>query len=519
MLRRFLPLLLLALNTGIASAQMPPLTVPKGHWRTDISGGFFQAHQRYRAGTREDLAYDFEREKLGANFFPALVPADSLLQKIAGFSDATINLGTSSASWSVTTGTFGLGLAYGLFSKLTLSVYVPIIRQKVRSTFGLDPKLANSGFNPADPTFGDGFGRAQTTVFFQQFTGAMTVLAERLNSGAYDGDPAQKALAQETLASGTVLHDDLFALIVGPGTASAFLPTTSSVIGNTIRGKVTSLQGTLSSLGVTSFSTNVALPSSAITPEEFDNFIENPAGPVAGTFSTPALSSLGDIEIGAAYAIFDQLSKVGVTRGFRLAAQGLVRLRTSQLDNPGRFFDVGTGDRQPDLEGTIVGDGLFGAFGARALAGYTLQLTGDANKRISAPANPIAYVNTFAAVNRKPGDVLTLGISPFYRLAETFAVTGGLTWRKKAKDQVTLFGDQPEIPGAPASLLEIDTDGSWSTASLGLTFSAPLVVKDGKSNPPMDAGLLWEGVIGSSGSLRVPATAGIRFWFRLYGKL
>ena len=519
MLRYFLPLLFLATDAGISAAQMPPLTVPKGHWRTDITGSFFTARERYRSGTKEDLAFDFARDRLGANFFPALIPADSLLQKIAGFNDATINLGASSASWSVTTGTFGLGLAYGLFSKLTVSVHVPIVRQKVRSTFALDADLANSGFNPADPTFGNSFGQAQTNQFFQQFNGAMAQLSALLNSGAYDGDPAQKALAQQTLASGSVLRDDLFALILGNGTASPFLPTTNSVVGNTIRGKVTALQGTLTDLGVTNFSTDVALPAEALTPEEFDDFIGNDAGPVAGTFETRSLSSLGDIEIGVAYAIFDQLSTLGVKRGFRLAAQGLVRLPTSQLDNPARFFDVGTGDHQPDVEGTIVGDGLFGAFGARALAGYALQLTGVANKRISAPEHPIAYANTLADVNRKPGDVLTLGIAPFFRLAETFAVTGGVTWRKKASDQVTLFGGEAETPGAPPTLLEIDTDGTWSTASLGLTYSAPLTTKDGKSKPPMDAGLLWEGVIGSSGALRVPASGGVRFWFRLYGKL
>ena len=104
-------------------------------------------------------------------------------------------------------------------------------------------------------------------------------------------------------------------------------------------------------------------------------------------------------------------------------------------------------------------------------------------------------------------------------LAPTLTSTGGLTWRKKASDEVTLVSGAAEIPGAPPSLLEIDTDGTWSTASLGLTYSAPLMTKDGKSKAPMDAGLLWEGVIGSSGSLRVPATAGVRFWFRLYGRL
>ena len=519
MLRYLLPLFLLAVNSGIAASQMPPLTVPKRHWRAEITGSFFTASERHRAGHKEDLAFDFERASLGSNFFPALEPADSLLRKIAGFADASLNLGTSSASWAVTTGTAGLGLAYGVFSKLTISVHVPIVRQKVRSTFGLDSALANTGFNPADPTFGDGFGQAQTAQFFQQFNGAMTQLATLLNSGAYDSDPAQKALAQETLASGTVLRDDLFALILGSGTASPFLPTINSVVGNTIRGKVTALQGTLTGLGVTSFSTNVALPGSRLSEAEFNDFITDPAGPVVGRFTTPSLSSLGDIEIGAAYAIFDQLSTPGVRRGFRLAAQGLVRLRTSQLDSPSNFFDVGTGDRQPDVEGLVAADGLFGTFGARAVAGYTLQLAGNANKRVSLPEHPVAYANTLAAVSRKPGDVLTLGVAPFYRLAETFAVTGGMTWRRKASDEVTSFGDQAEIPGAPFSLLDQETDGSWTTAALGLTYSAPLTTKAGKTKAPMDAGLLWEGVIGSSGALRVPATAGVRFWFRLYGRL
>ena len=80
-------------------------------------------------------------------------------------------------------------------------------------------------------------------------------------------------------------------------------------------------------------------------------------------------------------------------------------------------------------------------------------------------------------------------------------------------------GDQAEIPGAPASLLELETDGSWTTAALGLTFSAPLITKDGKEKAPLDAGILWEGVVSSSGALRVPQTAGIRFWLRIYGRL
>lgn len=509
---------LLAARSAPLLAQLPPVTVPKGHWRAELTGSFVTADHRLRNGIRESLAYDFTRGELGSSFFPALEPADSLLRKITELNDARVALGATSASWAVTTGTAGLGLAYGVFSKLTVSVHVPIIRQKVRSTFGLDPESANSGFNPADGTFGDSFGQAQTNTFFSQFSGAMLQLQVRLANGDYDGDPAQKALAEETLATGTVLRDDLFALILGGGTASPFLPTVTSVVGNTILGKVTALQGTLVGLGITTFTTAPALPVGPLDEEGLNDFIHNAAGPVAGTLSTPSLSSLGDIEIGAAYSIVDQLVP-GARRGFRLAAQGVVRLRTSALDNPGRFFDVGTGDRQPDVEGMVVGDGLMGTFGARAIAGYTLQLSGNANKRISQPDQPIAYANTLAAVTRTPGNIMTLGVAPFVRLAETFAVTGGVTWRRKGSDKVSLFGEQAEIPNAPASLLELDTGGSWTTAALGLTFSSPLVTKDGKEKAPLDAGMLWEGVVGSSGALRVPQTAGVRFWLRIYGRL
>jgi hypothetical protein len=114
---------------------------------------------------------------------------------------------------------------------------------------------------------------------------------------------------------------------------------------------------------------------------------------------------------------------------------------------------------------------------------------------------------------------MTFGVAPFVRLAETFAVTGGVTYRKKGSDKVSLSARSPETPSASPSVLEIDTDGSWTTAAIGLTFSAPLLIKDGKEKAPLDAGLLWEGIVGSSGSLRVPATAGVRFWFRLYGRL
>jgi len=65
-------------------------------------------------------------------------------------------------------------------------------------------------------------------AFFNQFNSSLAGLQERITAGAYDGDPAARALALQTLASGLALSDSLSALIVTVGSASPFLPLASS---------------------------------------------------------------------------------------------------------------------------------------------------------------------------------------------------------------------------------------------------------------------------------------------------
>ena len=509
-------LVALTLGAGPLAAQLPPLTVPKRHVRVDLGGSFAAWDQRFLAGKLQPAAQDFMREQVGSDFFPALAPAESILARVTGLAGSRFDLGKTTATHFVTRGTTAFGLAYGLTSKLTLFGVVPIVWVDVRSTFGQEPGTANSGFNPASPVFGDAPGQVQSAQFFNQFDTALSTLAKQISEGAYDGDAATKQLAEETLATGTALQVDLFALIAGPG-ASPFLPTQSSATGTALVGTVTALQATLSgSLGVTGFEQTPALPSQPLGNADFSNFVSNADGPVAGSLAVPpTLTALGDIELGAAYAIIDQLGRPGVRSGFRLAAQGLMRLRTSTRPRPGLFFDVGTGDRQPDLEFGMAADGLYHRFGARLSAGYNLQLTGKAKQRISAPWQPIAYANTLAALQDNLGDEIRVGLMPFFRLAPTFGLVAGLTYTRKGADSWSLLAGQDSIPAAPPTLVGLDSEASWTTAMAGVSFSSPLDVTKGKPKLPLDAGFIWEGVIAGSGG-RTPKSSTVRFFIRLY---
>src|SRR4030095_6970413 len=105
--RPVLALVLLLLGPGHLEAQFSPLTVPRGLFRADLSGIFLSSHRRLRAGNDEQLGTDFITSALGRDFWPSLEPADSLIRKITNLDQARLNLGATSASHQVTTGTLG----------------------------------------------------------------------------------------------------------------------------------------------------------------------------------------------------------------------------------------------------------------------------------------------------------------------------------------------------------------------------------------------------------------------------
>ncbi|MBS1242191.1 MAG: hypothetical protein H6R40_1618 [Gemmatimonadetes bacterium] len=110
---RFIPALCagwlaVAALPSAAHAQLPPLTVPKGHLRMDLGASFNTWDRRFRLGQSEDAAQDFIRDAVGSDFWPGLRPGDSLITRITGLSNA-LNLGSTAASQHVFVGSMSLG--------------------------------------------------------------------------------------------------------------------------------------------------------------------------------------------------------------------------------------------------------------------------------------------------------------------------------------------------------------------------------------------------------------------------
>ncbi len=498
------------------AAQLAPLTAPKGLLRLDFGGRFDNWDQRYRNGVKQDAGSDFTFDPFEGRFLAPLDSAQAALRRVTGVQDISLSLGRTASSMLVNVGTASIGAAYGLTSRLTIFGTVPIVRVRVQNRFDLDTLSATAGFNPADPTFGSPAGAGQTAGFLAELQSALTSISAKLGSGVFDNNPVRKALAQQILSTGTPLSTNLKAFLP----TVTFLPVMGSPAAGALTAPIESLRAsieTLAELGVTLVS-SPALPARGPTSADFEDFATNPAGPLqARAFVPPVLQYLGDIEVGTAFTWLDHRP---VRSGFaiRSVVVGTVRLRTGQLDRADNFFDIGTGDRQPDVQGDVVTDIARGRLGARLTARYVLQLSGRQERRLSSPDRPFALASTLAAVEWNPGEIIEGSFEPFMRIAPTLALSAGVRYWSKGADRYTYVRNQAPIDGTSPDVLSAGSAQNAVSLQAGLTFSHDGARRDGTRGLPMDAWLRWE-MIASSSEGRVPATQSVSLMLRLYRKL
>jgi len=517
--RQRILLLVLGLALGItpaARAQLEPVGVPPGLLRLQVGGALENYNQRFYQDGTQDYAGDFIRDSAGSNLWPELVSADTTVAAIIGQAGYRINLGRTTATTEVNIGTTNLGAAIGISSFLTLFGNVPIVRVRVQPRFALDSTNGDVGFNPADPAFGS--GAAATTAFFNQFDAALAALQANINGGVYDANPAQKALAQATLASGTDLRTHLDNLLVNPSTASPFVPTGGSAAGLAMTNVVTSLQTTLSgSLGVGGFTQPLDLPTQRLGQQDIDNFISNPGGPVAGVpISDQLITKLGDIQVGAVLTPIDKWDRPHHMGGARLAITGAITLPTGTTDLSNNFTDLGTGTGFYRFGVGATADLGKGRVGMRLNGYYDRWQQRFRVRRVSDPSFPMPYAYRLANLNIDPGDQVTLGVRPFFRLASTFAIHAGLDYWHRGADRVVYQAVADSVPNVAAGELTTASSASATIVSGGVTFSSGFTRK-----VPIEARWLYEAVIGASGG-RVPQGRNmrgeLRLYFRLWGK-
>jgi hypothetical protein len=502
----FLSLVLAASEgAGVARAQILPLTVPKGKLRWDFSGQFNAYDWRWRDGVREEAAADFDEKTLDRAYVPGLASIEDRIARIAGI-NASLTLGTTHSTEIVNRGMLGIGGAIGITNRITLFGNIPIVRIQVRPNFSVTSTGSNAGLGPDNAT----------TV--NQLATTIDTLQKLITAHQYDSDPSLKALAQNTLDR----FLDLQGILAMPAVAR-FLPIAGTAVGNALLAGITAFQNNLHGpLGIGLFNTLPSLPSGGITSAQFGSFLTDPAGTIAALpiDQVPETIYIGDIEVGAVFSLFDHFPQSDLSGGARSALKATVRLRTARLASPVRFFDLPTGDRQPDVQLDWVTDLTKGRLGARLGASYNLQLAGSQNKRVTDPRDPIAPADALAGVTRDPGDEIRLAFRPFLRLAPYLSLYGGAEYWAKGEDKWSYVAGQPPVPGVDISVLG---DGSKSNAvflSGGISYSHSGLNKYGKLKLPLDASLRYDRVARSTLGVFPDAnvvTIDLRFYSRLFG--
>jgi hypothetical protein len=404
-------------------------------------------------------------------------------------------------------GTGFLGLSLGLTGGITVFGRIPLVRSRVQSAYSLDPTLADAGLNPGEET---------QLPFFGELDAAVATLSARLAAGDYNGNPAQLALAQTTLADATSLRGDLFALLADPATASPAIPTDASAAGTAIDARIVALQTTLSTgLGISGFSLTPNLPTAALTESEFTQMVTSPTGPIALRLDESTVSFRGDAEVGAALTLIDRWDQGPGQGGLRVAIAGLVRLPTGRRDQTNHPLDIGTGDAQTDVQVDLMTDVGVGRFGARLRGTYLRQLASTLDFRVTAPSQPFVGPDRLRLVRRDPGDVLTFGVHPFFRLARTLALQAELNHWSRGTDDYAYSSAADALPGIDANVLAEDSKVNATALGVGITYANPGGLRRGGKGLPVDASWHYERVLRSSGG-RVPNAHVMRGQLRIY---
>lgn len=508
---------LAVLLTTPATAQLPAIGAPRGIVRFGIGGDFANTSNQFFQGAEEPYRAQFATTVLGTAYYPGLAANQAQIATLSGNGGYALSIGGATMQAQASVGTLQLAATVGVTSKLSVFGVVPIVRQQVQVDYHYDSAGANAGFNPADPVFGTAAGRDSVSLFLADYKAALDTLDLRLQTGYYDGNPADSALAVATLATGTAYWAGLTSLFVAPGEAADFVPLAGSAAGQAMAGAVTTTQGNLAALGVPSFTQPLPLPADPLTASGYNNYLSSAGGPIlAAPIVTNTSFLLGDVELGASYTIIDRWNRAGHPGGLRLVAQALVRLPTGYQPLPNNFVSLPTGGGQTDLQLSMVADVGGGKVGARFTGTYNDQLSLTSERRVTLPTQPIPWADRLATVTTDPGNELALSALPYFQFAPGLALVGVVRYWSRGADVVDYASSADALPGVSAGELATETQRNAAILGGGLSY-AP--VQTG-AKVPLDAFWLYEGVVSASGGY-VPKAGtmrmGLRWPFRVWG--
>lgn len=486
---------------------------PRGVLRVGITPRFEQWKDRFDSnGDRQSLGSLLSGD-IGASF-PFVGALTTNLATLIGSAGFPVSFGSLQTRLEVTQVRTDIALDYGLTPRLGLQALIPYVKNRVHVLASVNGTGATLGFNPGADLAG---ARQQNETVVTTIATASTTLAGELARCLGSSDASCMAInANRAGATALVQQADAvsaaLASVYGTTTVegSRYAPVAGSVLQTAVVGRLTALntqfRAFLGAPPAGEWITGVPVAGPPIGAAGFAALLGDSAGALARPLGDYEHSHVGDIEVGAKFLLIDTFGPVGVSPlpragSLRLAVAGIYRLGTGQLDLPGDFTDVGTGDRQADLELRGFGDLALGPrFWISGVLRLGLQQSGTILRRIPASgADLFPEAAREVEVDRNPGDVMEFEVAPRYVPNDEFSIAGVYRYRSKGADSYRGTFNVTSADGTPltldASILNSGTSQKEQALGFSVTYSTVRGYARGTSKWPLEVWYLHSAVL------------------------
>ena len=300
---------------------------------------------------------------LDVGALPVLQQAQIAVQTMTATPSVQLNVGTLTTSADSRIASVPVSLEYGLTSRITLGVTVPIVQSRTVVTTQLNGRkdsTANVGVNPAGFFFNStAFStNAQVTTALDAATAALVARMQTCTtSPTSSGCPAFNARRSEAQAlaadAGTFSNaaSDLYGTSANrPG--APFIPLAGGAIQQAIDAHLADIRTGFTSFGISAGSGAFVAAKGAAANAQLQSLVNDETyGIGLDSIGTTETIALGDVELSATAQLFNSFtdSASGGVK-WRGALGGVVRLGTGHRPRENRPFDIGTGDGQTDVE-------------------------------------------------------------------------------------------------------------------------------------------------------------------------
>ncbi len=479
-MRRYLFFALLAAPTSMRPTRLAAQAVERtdtprrGALRVTFDPRTMVWGREYTASGRQAIG-----SALSGDSAAAVIPSVARLQQdvraLTGIAGYVASLGHELLAVHAERRVMPIGFEYGVSSRLSVGVTVPIVRVNVREGFRQHPTGGNIGLAPQAPE-----DLARYNTFFVNINTALGQLKNSIGNNAY-GCPSSPECAQAyaVLARGQALLQALDTAVHGAGTQ--YLPLAGSEAGMALTAVVAALQRAL----VDTF---------LVTPFSQDTFLLPTSATVAGSDVASLLAARtngldlapylgtprrlrffsGDVEVTAKYRFVSRAA-------YAAAAQLVVRLPTGHQDSPNDPFDIATGDHQTDLEGRLTGElTLWRRIWLNIAIRGARQMAGERERRVGPVDQPFLPATTLARLRWDPGDYVAVDFAPMYRFSGNFAAGMTAAYYTQGRDRYAFFSPQDSVTlatqmGGPVGLMVLEPGTAIRHTRLGLaaTYSGP----------------------------------------------